>query len=314
MRIKFACFILLENIITNGLDSNSKQEDNIPSKNNLFKGEDSANGDDVDGFKIDSKSDLHEDIEAIVQDGNIMGSNNSSSHNLNKSKINGYVRDLNKSQISNKGEVEDLHKLSSTPRSKKEDFSKEGEREFDERGGSGMVNDAGNIDSPHNQTKNNFLKKDSESKDSDSKLQGNSITKLNKNNLGWEEESKNKIQSEDEKNDEERSLLDPIQENDVYSKELSSHNEEKDIRRSSTKPENKIVSESKDKSSGRGLEESSESVPNKCNACKEKCNKFLESWQWGIFMTIITIYTLFFDDIRAAFCPKSSDDFFYTMT
>lgn len=31
-------------------------------------------------------------------------------------------------------------------------------------------------------------------------------------------------------------------------------------------------------------------------------------------MTIVTFYTLFFDDIRAAFCPIESDDAFYSMT
>ena len=90
-------------------------------------------------------------------------------------------------------------------------------------------------------------------------------------------------------NDEERSLLDPIHEDEVYAKELSSPNEDKDIRRSSTKPEQRNVSESKDKSkeSGKGLEESTELVPSKCQTCKEKSIKFLESWQWGVFTVLL---------------------------
>ena len=157
------------------------------------------NGDEVDGFKGDSKSDSQEDIEAVIQDDHIMGSNNSSSHNLNKSKINGYIKDQENYLNGNKGEVENLHKHNASSPPQKEDYSKEGEREFDERGGSGQVNDAGNLDSPHNQTKNNFIKKDSDANNSDSKLKENDKIMLNKNNLGWDEESKNKMQSEDEK-------------------------------------------------------------------------------------------------------------------
>jgi hypothetical protein len=41
---------------------------------------------------------------------------------------------------------------------------------------------------------------------------------------------------------------------------------------------------------------------------------FLDSWQWGIFMAIITLYTLFFDDIRVIACPPPWDPFFYFLT
>lgn len=265
---------MLEILYDHGLDSNHKPEEGIPAHNNLFKGEDLINGDEVDGFKGDSKSDSQEDIEAVIQDHHIMGSNNSSTHNLNKSKINGYVKDQDNYSNGNRGEVEDLHKHSTSPPPQKDDNSKEGEMEFDERGGSGQVNDAGNIDSPNNQTKNNFIRKDSDVKDSDTKVKVNGKVDTDRNNQGWDEESKNKIQSEDEKIDEERSLLDPIciNEDEVYAKELSSPHEDKDIRRSSTKPEQKNASESKEKSkiSGTGLEESSEYGPTKCQNCKEK--------------------------------------------
>lgn len=41
---------------------------------------------------------------------------------------------------------------------------------------------------------------------------------------------------------------------------------------------------------------------------------FLDSWQWGIFMAIITIYTLFFDDIWVILFPEAWDPFFYFLT
>ena len=42
--------------------------------------------------------------------------------------------------------------------------------------------------------------------------------------------------------------------------------------------------------------------------------KFLDSWEWGLFMAVVTIYTLFFDDLRVIFLPKSADDFFFGIT
>ncbi len=41
---------------------------------------------------------------------------------------------------------------------------------------------------------------------------------------------------------------------------------------------------------------------------------FVDSWQWGIFMAVVTIYTLFFDDIRVLALPKKWDDFFFFLT
>jgi hypothetical protein len=37
----------------------------------------------------------------------------------------------------------------------------------------------------------------------------------------------------------------------------------------------------------------------------------LDSWQMNIFMTILTIYALFFDDIRVILFEKKADDIFY---
>lgn len=42
--------------------------------------------------------------------------------------------------------------------------------------------------------------------------------------------------------------------------------------------------------------------------------KFLDSWFMSGLMTIITIYALFFDDIRILIIPKSVDDVFYAIT
>ena len=43
-------------------------------------------------------------------------------------------------------------------------------------------------------------------------------------------------------------------------------------------------------------------------------NAILNNKLWTIFMTILTIYALFGDDIRLLACPKSLDEFFYIAT
>ena len=40
----------------------------------------------------------------------------------------------------------------------------------------------------------------------------------------------------------------------------------------------------------------------------------MDSWQWGVFMAVVTLYTLFFDDIRVIALPKKWDDFFFFLT
>lgn len=42
--------------------------------------------------------------------------------------------------------------------------------------------------------------------------------------------------------------------------------------------------------------------------------KMLESYPSVIFMSLVTLYTLFFDDIRTIFIPKEQDDIFFTIT
>lgn len=85
------------------------------------------------------------------------------------------------------------------------------------------------------------------------------------------------------------------------------------MRRSSTKPER--PRESRDKSRPSEFKsQDEEEKPKELPRWKKKSIAFLDSWQWGIFMTVITVYTLFFDDIRVCLIPKAADDAFYTIT
>ena len=47
---------------------------------------------------------------------------------------------------------------------------------------------------------------------------------------------------------------------------------------------------------------------------KRKTNWFIDHWTVSIVMTIVTIYALFFDEIRILFIPKVADDAFYALT
>lgn len=55
-----------------------------------------------------------------------------------------------------------------------------------------------------------------------------------------------------------------------------------------------------------------------CPKCPESVIKFmnriLENTGYIIFMTIVTLYALFGDDIRLLACPKSGDEVFWSLT
>jgi hypothetical protein len=55
-------------------------------------------------------------------------------------------------------------------------------------------------------------------------------------------------------------------------------------------------------------------IEEKVPAWKTKIVKFLDHPITSIFMTIITIYSLFFDDIRSLGIAKSADNAFYSVT
>ena len=47
---------------------------------------------------------------------------------------------------------------------------------------------------------------------------------------------------------------------------------------------------------------------------KKKTRKCLDHYVVVIFMTLVTVYALFFDDLRVIAFPKSADDVFYGIT
>ena len=61
-------------------------------------------------------------------------------------------------------------------------------------------------------------------------------------------------------------------------------------------------------------EENDEEEMHKEYPCKYKINKVLDSIYFGIFITIITIYALFFDDIRLIAFQKKHDNVIYGIT
>ena len=50
------------------------------------------------------------------------------------------------------------------------------------------------------------------------------------------------------------------------------------------------------------------------NVCKERVNSAVEHWAWTFTSTFITLYTLFFDDIRILTMTVEVDDYFFSIT
>lgn len=73
---------------------------------------------------------------------------------------------------------------------------------------------------------------------------------------------------------------------------------------------------SNDEDSGQSnfLDETKDEQTSGRPAWKLKICKFLDSYTTTTIMTLITIYALFFDDLRIIFFPKSIDDLFYGIT
>lgn len=258
-------------------------------------------------LKEKAGEDLKEDQEAILEE-------NNKSKDLNKSnnsavnKKNGYMKKEESSPLGKDG-VAKLMMEDETPSKAKTD-----RKDNPQHGTSGMPFDAGSLDSPKSSVK--LKNKGSDANASHEK--NNTEKSLNskhdsKDDLGWNEDSKN---NEDEKNDEERSLLYPDNDANIYkedNKAEQNDDEMDDFRRPSTQPElPKNLTGQKEGEETKTSED--EEKVKELSECQKKSIAFIDSWQWGVFMTVVTIYTLFFDDIRVILIPKSADDVFFTIT
>lgn len=301
----------------------AKNEENKKSKNSLFTG--TPEGEHLGTRnRNDLVADTNEDIEAAIQAQNIIEDEEASYEHPKPKKVNGFITEENSYPPAGKMNTEDIDDLGLEKQEEVKGNRTQTNRKYnDQRGGSGMPYDAGDLDSPNSATPINKNKQNRSIRSSSSKgmLQESAQSQDDsKDDLGWNEELKNKGKSEEGKHDEERSLLDPHNEDELYSKGVIPKRSEfgdGDIRRNSTKPDgpqtpglNKSAGEIKPTEE----KEEEENRPKEMSQCQKKSIAFLDSWQWGIFMTIITIYTLFFDDIRILLIPKAADDAFYTLT
>jgi hypothetical protein len=114
-----------------------------------------------------------------------------------------------------RAEEEDKNGRDYNEEEEKDAKSKTDRRFNDQRGGSGMPFDAGTLDSPNSQT--NLKKKDDE--EAAEKKSDHMRKKSSKDDLGWQKEDA-KGQIEDEKQEEDVSLLDAEQDKDLYSNEV----------------------------------------------------------------------------------------------
>lgn len=104
----------------------------------------------------------------------------------------------------------------------KEDKNKTDRRFNDQRGGSGMPFDAGTLDSPNSQANKNKQKEPTNGLE---KKPGD--RKSSKDELGWQKDD-SKAQNEDEKHDENVSLLDVDNDKDLYSNEVIANKGKRD--------------------------------------------------------------------------------------
>lgn len=276
---------------------NSKDKEELKNETNLSFSKDKPDERPEPKSKLDALSESQEDLEAVPADID-KDDHDNVYQDLRGNKANGYMKD--DVEVDGSRVEEEIGKISQEEERKAGTNNTDRRNSSQQHGESGMPHENGNIDSPNSAAR---LAKDrkphSRGEGTDKSLNSK---RDSKDDLGWNEENKSKpSQSEDEKNyEEERSLLDPDNDNNIYAKEMSKNNDEddRDMRRSSTKPERPPNSRDKDKDSSKSKSSEEEDKPKEMSPFQKKVNAFLESWQWGVFMTIITIYTLFFDDIR----------------
>lgn len=235
-----------------GIDKGKKDTKN--SNQNLFSGNDDPRSSSRAGGAVLSSQ---EDQEAIPADQD-NSTNNVLQLQTNTSKDNGYMKEKKRSENGSKVADKEIVKLEMEEERKKSNSKTE--QKDSQHGASGMPFDAGSINSPHSSSKNKANNKEF----NDSHEKNHTEKSLNskhdsKDELGWNEDSKNNVNNEDEKHAEERSLLDPENEANIYKDVLKDRSEDdKDMRRSSTKPERPNASRDQSRNSGENKEEEEE--------------------------------------------------------
>lgn len=293
--------------------SGDESRDRIKDTNQFFTADDRASDKDKVDDNLGDFSESKEDIEATPINNHTEVDNTYTDVKGNKS--NGYMKEGGAVSEGSKLNDEEIGKLN-LEEEFKDHRSNTDRANNGQRGESATPYDNGNLDSPNSQSNLKGLNVPIKGSASLNNKNGRKLSSdNNKNDLGWNEEHKNKNGTEDEKHDEEKSLLDPENINNLYAKDQpASHlDDDRDMRRSSTKPDRPRESRDKDRDSKASKNEDEDKVK-EMSVCQKKSIAFLDSWQWGVFTTVLTVYTLFFDDIRVIFIPKDADDAFYTLT
>lgn len=128
-------------------DKDKANEDNKTSKSNIFY--DEADKQERGKNKIDKLTESQEDIEAIIQDVDMMQDNEATYQNLRNKKSNSFINNEDEGNRS-KGEIGNIEKLCVV--SEENNKSQTDRKYIEERGGSGNAYDAGNLDSPNSQS------------------------------------------------------------------------------------------------------------------------------------------------------------------
>ena len=210
-----------------GKSNGSAKEESKGDSKNLFTPDEPGRSSSRN--REDALSDSKEDQEAIPAEQD-NSQTNVQPHGNNTSRNNGYMKDIKPTTEGSKIDEDALGKLQIEDT--KNQNSKTDRRDSQQHGASGGHNDAGSIDSPHSEAKLKAAMNESHEKNNTEK----SLKHDSKDDLGWNEDSKNGG-NEDEKNAEERSLLYPGDDANIYKDASNNKDEEDNMRRSSTKPE-----------------------------------------------------------------------------
>ena len=259
------------------MDNEDNKEDSKSSKGNLFYTgpETQERGKN----KIDAIADSQEDLEAVDNNGNIVDQNEATYQNLRGKKNNSLGNNANDNNKYTK--ATDAKKKLDMVNTEGADGKSQTDRKYnEERGGSAMPYENGNLDSPSSQANlKNKLKGTGNDNVSNSGKNIKNSQKSGSDGDAWKEDKKG--QNEDEKHDEERSLLDPIADADIYGKDAPKEGK-KQKRRTSTQPERQVLATpSRSRFSaddeilkeGEDDEEEEEIPPSECN---QKSNLLLD--------------------------------------
>lgn len=132
------------------MENNEGSKEENKSSNSIFYGDGDKDGSNKN--KLDAIADSQEDLEAVEHDGNIIDDKEATYQNLRGNKNNSFINGGDVESENPNVEVEDIEKIDLDADKIKDNKPNTDRKYNEERGGSGLPFEAGNLDSPNSQT------------------------------------------------------------------------------------------------------------------------------------------------------------------